>query len=67
MVEKEVGRWSWGDSNPLPSHCERDALPDELQPHKETVFRNCIHHRNPVSTNITLPSGWFSGGFPLSL
>ena len=28
-------RWNWSrwDSNPRPSHCERDALPTELRPH----------------------------------
>ena len=26
------GWWSQGDSNPWPSHCERDALPTELWP-----------------------------------
>ncbi len=25
--------WSRGESNPLPRHCERRALPDELRPH----------------------------------
>lgn len=25
--------WTWRDSNPLPSRCERDALPVELQAH----------------------------------
>ena len=25
--------WRWGDSNPRPSRCERDALPTELHPH----------------------------------
>ena len=26
--------WRYGDSNPRPSHCERDALPAELYPQK---------------------------------
>ena len=33
MVSLEgEGWWSWGDSNPRPHHCERCALPTELQP-----------------------------------
>ena len=27
--------WSRGGSNSRPSHCERDALPAELRPHRE--------------------------------
>ena len=28
------GMWSGRGSNPRPSHCERDALPAELPPHR---------------------------------
>ena len=31
-------QWSRRDSNPRPSHCERDALPTELRPLHETRF-----------------------------
>jgi hypothetical protein len=27
-----INQWRYGDSNPRPSHCERDALPTELYP-----------------------------------
>ena len=31
-AKRRGGWWSWGDSNPRPHHCERCALPTELQP-----------------------------------
>ena len=32
--------WSGGGSNSRPSHCERDALPAELPPHKHAILAN---------------------------
>ena len=32
-----VSLWSGGGSNSRPSHCERDALPAELPPHKHHI------------------------------
>ena len=37
LVVQNLSWWSWGDSNPLPSPCKGDALPDELQPQEILV------------------------------
>ena len=29
--------WSCGDSNPVPPACKAGALPDELQPHENSM------------------------------
>ena len=45
-----VNRWSIGDSNPWPQHCERCALPTVLMPHIR------FFHRHPFRmTHITIP------------
>ena len=30
-------KWNIGDSNPVPSACKTDALPDELMPHNSDL------------------------------
>ena len=35
----EIIPWRYGDSNPRPSHCERDALPTELYPQEALSYR----------------------------
>ena len=37
LVRRGFGWWSCGDSNPGPSHCERDALPTAPQPQVRTT------------------------------
>ena len=45
----EKGWWSRGESNPGPSHCERDALPSELRPPRGVCPRPPGYRR---------PRGW---------
>src|ERR1041384_7454401 len=36
-VQIPTRKWRYGDSNPRPSHCERDALPTELYPPRQNA------------------------------
>ena len=44
--------WRWGDSNPRPSRCERDALPTEPHPHTGALLP--FHRLRPALPHISL-------------
>ena len=57
--------WSRQDSNLRPSHCERDALPTELRPHKNHARVNAANSETMVeSCAATQAERWVLFMFP---
>ena len=50
--------WRRGGSNSRPSHCERDALPAELRPHRLRILAGRFEHGKRKPVDSARVNGW---------